>query len=163
MIKKQKDKINYYQILDLHPEASLKEIGKYNFDTFLKIMFETSYVKTSNIKQIRGYNPTNLGHSFEFNTGKFATVILQSTPRKISSLLRFLRIHHGYSLSELSKITGFSHTSISHRESYNCKTYPNVNTVCIYLKVFGLTFLHFFILLELYVLFEDGAGTNALL
>ena len=83
--------------------------------------------------------------------------ILYVTPRNVAMLLRTLRKQNKYTLAELSGLTGFSKTSIAHRESNNSESFPNLKTIMIYLNIFNVSLIQFLFLLHLYAT-SDALG-----
>lgn len=122
-----------------------------NFDTLLKKLYRRiAGNNIGNFKNIKIYNEVK-PELLNYIDKHFEKVILNITPWHVANVLKQTRIRSGYSLKELEKITGFSKTSISHRESSSSSTYPNLSTLQIYLDSFNLTQLQFIYLVVLNV------------
>lgn len=156
-MRSKNDRSNSYHVLSSHPDETVNKIGKFNFDTLLKAIYTAAVNSINTSSGQRLITNQFLGKYFsESEVLNFIKITLHITPKMIATLLKLLRVQNGYSLSELSKLTGFSKSSISHRESSDVKTFPNIITISMYLKAFELTFFQFFFLLNLTVMGENS-------
>jgi len=89
---------------------------------------------------------------FKLDCERFRILILNIAPSDVAAVLRQIRIQRGYSLEQLARLTGFSKSSISHRESFKTLTFPNLKTIQKYLNSCNLTFFQFIFLIVLKVL-----------
>ena len=113
-----------------------------NFDTFLKMLYEKNKESNKNTLYLRVHNEVKpIFLNLENNS--LENIILNMSPLNVANVLKQTRIQAGYSLKQLEKLTGFSRTSISHRESSSISTYPNMSTLQIYLDSFNLSLLQF--------------------
>ena len=121
---------------------------EWNLDTFFKTIY---------MKEIETFLECNKYHEFsdefksfcyKMNRGQFR-ILLDVTPSDVAIVLKQIRIQSGYSLEQLAHLTGFSKSSISHRESLTSLTFPNLKTIQKYLTSCNMTFLQFVFLIVL--------------
>lgn len=127
--------IRNQNILNECPHLSVTQQKSYNFDTFIQMVY----------KKNEKYSVLSLDSNY------FKRIMLNIKPRNISSVLKQTRVHSGYSLKQLEKLTGFSKTSISHRENSSTSNFPNISTILIYLDSFNMTLAQFLFLVFMHV------------
>ena len=160
-MRSKNDRSNSYHVLSSHPDETVNKIGKFNFDTLLKAIYTAAVNSINTSSGQRLITNQFLGKYFsESEVLNFIKITLHITPKMIATLLKLLRVQNGYSLSELSKLTGFSKSSISHRESSDVKTFPNIITISMYLKAFELTFSIFLLNLTVMGRESDSSASS---
>lgn len=120
-----------------------------NLDTFLKMIYSRKLDKL-----LTTYNKNNAFKSayFKLDYERVRMLILNITPSDVATVLKHIRIQNGYSLEQLARLTGFSKSSISHRESIKSSAFPNLKTVQKYLNSCNITFFQFMFLIVMKVL-----------
>ncbi|HQB54610.1 MAG TPA: helix-turn-helix transcriptional regulator, partial [Sphaerochaeta sp.] len=121
---------------------------KCNLDTFLKMIYMR---KIENVFKYSEFSEFKSVY-FKLDCERFRILILNIAPSDVAAVLRQIRIQRGYSLEQLARLTGFSKSSISHRESFKTLTFPNLKTIQKYLNSCNLTFFQFIFLIVLKVL-----------
>lgn len=122
----------------------------WNLDTWMKysyLVYKSNPIERVLLKYLNTYSNSKWLDTKWVDNYK---TILYLTPRSVAMLLKALRKQNKYTLSELSSLTGFSKTSISHRESNNLISFPNLKTIEIYLNSFNVSLIQFLFLLCLY-------------
>jgi len=128
---------------------SLIPLPKCNLDTFLKTIYMK---KTNSFLKVYEYSGEFKSFPFKLDYERFRTFILNITPSDVAIVLKQIRIQQGYSLEQLARLTAFSKSSISHRESITSLTFPNLKTIQKYLDSCNLTFFQFMVLIFLQVM-----------
>lgn len=122
---------------------SLIQSRECNLDTFLKTIYMNNVDKFFKIYKYHEFSDKFKSVYFELDFERYRFLVLDITPSDVARVLKQIRIHRGYSLEKLALLTGFSKTSISHRESLKSLTFPNLKTLQKYLDSCKLTFFQF--------------------
>ena len=142
--------VKNFSIQNTFSKLKTDNLSRHNFDTLLKNLYlfiEHNFQPNNKFSMLPPEVQSlvsNMKTQQQFKSG-----ILNITPVIVAETLKILRLQAGYTLSGLENITGFSKTSISHRESTGATTYPNLNTIEIYLAAFNLSILEFIYLVIL--------------
>lgn len=120
-----------------------------NLDTFLKMIYMKKIDKFLKTYKYCEFSDEFKSVFYKLDYERLRIIILNIAPSDVAAILRQTRMQCGYSLKHLASLTGFSKSSISHRESFKTLTFPNLKTLQKYLDSFNLTFFQFMFLIVL--------------